>query len=340
MGNKAKAKETMKKAGVPVVPGSNGIIATLDEAITIAKEIKYPVILKASAGGGGKGIRTAYNDDELRSSYEIVKNEAKVSFNDASIYIEKFIERPRHIEIQVLADEFGNCVHLGERDCTIQRKNQKVMEETPSQVISEKLRKKMGSVAVKAIKEIGYSSVGTIEFLLDKNDDFYFMEMNTRIQVEHPITEMVTGIDIVKEQIKAASGEKLSIKQEDIGFFGHALETRINAENPNKNFRPSPGKITEFHIPGGNGVRIDTCIYNGYTVPANYDSMIAKVIVHGKDRKESIAKMKVALEEFIIEGIDTNIEFLIKILNNEEFMENKYDTSFLTKFCEENKETF
>lgn len=334
MGNKAKAKETMKKAGVPVVPGSDGVISSIDEALKVARNIKYPVILKASAGGGGKGIRTAYNDEELKSAYEIVKNEAKASFNDDSIYIEKFIENPRHIEIQLLADEHGNSVYLGERDCTIQRKNQKVMEETPSGVISEELRKKMGNIAVKAIKKVGYNSVGTIEFLLDKNNDFYFMEMNTRIQVEHPITEMVTGIDVVKEQIRVASGEKLVLKQDDVGFFGHSLEARINAENPSKNFRPSPGKITELHIPGGNGIRVDTCIYTGYTIPSNYDSMIAKVIVHGRDRSESIAKMKVALSEFVVEGIDTNIDFLIKILNNEEFVANTYDTSFLTKLCD------
>ena len=331
MGNKSKAKETMKNAGVPVVPGSDGLIYTVQEAINIANEIGYPVMLKASAGGGGKGIRVAYNEDELKKEYELVKQEAAISFNDDSIYIEKFIENPRHIEIQVMADEHGNAVHLGERDCTVQRRNQKMLEETPSGVIDSKLREKMGAIAVKAVKEVGYTSLGTIEFLVDKNKDFYFMEMNTRIQVEHPITEMVTGLDLVKEQIRIASGEKMSYKQKDIKFTGHALEARINAENPDKNFMPCPGTIEELHIPGGNGIRVDTALYSGYRVPQNYDSMIAKVIVHGKNRSESIAKMKSALSEFVISGIDTNIDFILKILNNEKFVKNKYDTSFIEK---------
>lgn len=331
MGNKSKAKETMKNAGVPVVPGSDGLIENLEHAKKVANEIKYPVIIKASAGGGGKGIRIAYSEEELIKSYEIVKQEAKISFNDDSIYIEKFIENPRHVEIQILADEFGNAVYLGERDCSVQRRNQKVLEETPSMAIDDKLRNKMGEVAVKAVKTIGYSNAGTIEFLVDKNKNFYFMEMNTRIQVEHPVTETVTGIDIVKEQLKIASGEQLQLKQKDIKVFGHSLECRINAENPDKNFMPCPGKITGLHIPGGNGIRVDTAVYAGYTVPQTYDSMIAKVIVHGKDRNESIAKMKSALGEFIIEGIDTNIDFLYRILNNENFVSNNYDTSFIKK---------
>ena len=331
MGNKSKAKETMKKAGVPVVPGSDGLIKDLEHAKKVANEIKYPVIIKASAGGGGKGIRIAYSEDELIKSYNIVKQEAKISFNDDSIYIEKFVENPRHVEVQILADEYGNAVYLGERDCSVQRRNQKVLEETPSMAIDDKLRKKMGEIAVKAVKSIGYSNAGTIEFLVDKNKDFYFMEMNTRIQVEHPVTEMVTGIDIVKEQIKIASGDKLSIQQKDIKVSGHSLECRINAENPDKNFMPCPGKITGLHIPGGNGIRVDTAVYAGYTVPQTYDSMIAKVIVHGKDRNESIAKMKSALGEFVIEGIDTNIDFLYRILENEKFVGNEYDTSFIKK---------
>lgn len=331
MGNKSKAKETMKKAGVPVVPGSDGLIKDLEHARKVAYQIKYPVIIKASAGGGGKGIRIAYSEDELIKSYDIVKQEAKISFNDDSIYIEKFIENPRHVEVQILADEHGNAVYLGERDCSVQRRNQKVLEETPSMAIDDKLRKKMGEIAVKAVKSIGYSNAGTIEFLVDKNKDFYFMEMNTRIQVEHPVTEMVTGIDIVKEQIKIASGERLSIQQKDIKISGHSLECRINAENPDKNFMPCPGKITGLHIPGGNGIRVDTAVYAGYTVPQTYDSMIAKVIVHGKDRNESIAKMKSALGEFVIEGIDTNIDFLYRILENEKFVGNEYDTSFVKK---------
>jgi len=332
LGNKSKAKETMKKAGVPVVPGSEGLIENIDEAKEIAKEIKYPVILKASAGGGGRGIRIAYDEAELIKEYEIVKQEAKVSFNDDSIYIEKYIENPRHIEIQILADENGNCIHLGERDCSVQRRNQKMLEETPSSMITDNVRKKMGEIAVKAVKKIGYSNAGTIEFLVDKNQDFYFMEMNTRVQVEHPVTEMVTGIDIIKEQIKIASGEKLEYNQKDIEIKGHSLEVRINAENPNKNFMPCPGTITGLHLPGGNGIRVDTAIYSGYEVPQNYDSMLAKIIVHGKDRKESISKMKSAIAELVIEGICTNRDFLYQILENKDFIDNNYDTSFIKRF--------
>ena len=331
MGNKSKAKETMKNAGVPVVPGSDGLVDNVLETIKVALRIGYPVILKASSGGGGKGIRIAYNEKELVKFYDLVRQEAKISFNDDSIYIEKFIENPRHIEVQVMADEHGNVIHLGERDCTVQRNNQKMLEETPSGVITDKLRQKMGKITVNALKEIGYSNVGTIEYLLDKNKDFYFMEMNTRVQVEHPITEIITGVDIIKEQLRIASGEKLQYKQDDIKFTGHSLEARINAENPYKNFMPCPGEIKELHIPGGNGVRIDTAIYPGYKIPPTYDSMIAKVIVHGKDRNESIAKMKSALGEFVIDGISTNIDFLYKILEDEDFISNNYDTSFIAK---------
>ena len=331
LGNKSKAKETMKKAGVPVVPGSEGLIKNKEEAIELAEKIKYPVILKASAGGGGRGIRVAYSKEELEKSYDLVKQEAKISFGDDSIYLEKFIENPRHVEIQILADEHGNCIHLGERDCSIQRRNQKIIEETPSMAINGKTRKKMGQVAVKAVKEIGYTNAGTIEFLVDKNQDFYFMEMNTRVQVEHPITEMITGIDIIKEQIKIASGEKLSLEQEDITFTGHVMEARINAENPDKNFMPCPGKITGLHLPGGNGVRVDTAIYSGYTVPATYDAMIAKIIAQGKNREETIAKLRSAVAELVVEGIDTNADFILKILENKAFRTNKYDTSFIEK---------
>lgn len=331
LGNKSKAKETMKKAGVPVVPGSEGLIKSKEEAIELAEKIKYPVILKASAGGGGRGIRIAYSKEELEKSYDIVKQEAKISFGDDSIYLEKFIENPRHVEIQILADEHGNCIHLGERDCSIQRRNQKIIEETPSMAINDKTRKKMGQVAVKAVKEIGYTNVGTIEFLVDKNQDFYFMEMNTRVQVEHPITEMVTGIDIIKEQIKIASGQKMLLKQEDIKFTGHVMEARINAENSDKNFMPCPGKITGLHLPGGNGIRVDTAIYAGYTVPANYDAMIAKIISQGKNREEAIAKLRSAIAELVVEGIDTNTDFILKILENENFKTNQYDTSFVEK---------
>ena len=332
LGNKSKAKETMKKAGVPVVQGSEGLIKSKSEALEIAAKIKYPVMLKASAGGGGKGIRIAYSEEELKKEYDIVKQEAKVSFNDDSLYLEKFIENPRHVEIQVLADEHGNCVHLGERDCSIQRRNQKMIEETPSGILDEKTRKMMGETAVKAVKEIGYTNAGTIEFLVDKNKDFYFMEMNTRVQVEHPITEMVTGIDIVKEQIRIANGEKLKFDQDDIKFFGHSMEVRINAEDPDKNFMPCPGLITGLHLPGGNGVRVDTAIYSGYAVPPTYDSMLAKIIVHGKDRKESIAKMKSALAELVVDGIKTNVDFVLKILDDKDFHDDNYDTSYLNKF--------
>ena len=331
LGNKSKAKETMKKAGVPVVPGSEGLIKSKKEAVEIAEKIKYPVILKASAGGGGKGIRIAHNKEELEKAYSLVKQEAKISFNDDSIYIEKFVENPRHVEIQVLADEHGNGIHLGERDCSVQRRNQKIIEETPASIINDETRKKMGEVAVKAVKEIGYTNAGTIEFLVDKNKDFYFMEMNTRVQVEHPVTEMVTGIDIIKEQIKIASGEKLAIKQKDVKVNGHSMEARINAENPDKNFMPCPGTITGLHIPGGNGVRVDTAIYSGYTIPPTYDSMIAKVIVHGKTREESIAKLKSAVAELVVDGITTNADFILRILDNKNFQTNNYDTSFIEK---------
>lgn len=331
MGDKAKAKDTMQKAGVPVVPGSNGILASVEQAEKLAEKIGYPVILKASSGGGGKGIRIAYNKEELKRAYALVKQEAKNAFNDDSIYLEKFIENPRHIEVQILADEHGNAVSLGERDCSIQRHHQKILEETPSSVISNKLRSKMGKIAVNAVNQIGYTNVGTIEFLVDKDQNYYFMEMNTRLQVEHPITEVVTDIDIVKEQIRIAGGEELAFSQKDIKIKGHSMECRINAENPVKNFAPCPGKITGLHFPGGNGIRIDTAIYEGYTIPSTYDSMIAKLIVHGKDRQESIAKMKSAIAEMVIEGIDTNIDFLYQILDNKKFQTNDYDTSFIEK---------
>ena len=331
LGNKSKAKETMKKAGVPVVPGSEGLLNSKKQALELAQIIKYPVMLKASAGGGGRGIRVAYTPEELEKDYDLVKQEAKIAFNDDSIYLEKFVENPRHVEIQILADEHGNVIHLGERDCSIQRRNQKILEETPSIFLSEETRRKMGETAINAVKEIGYTNAGTIEFLVDKNQDFYFMEMNTRVQVEHPVTEMVTGVDIIKEQIRIASGEELQYKQKDIIFTGHSMETRINAENPNKNFMPCAGTIKGLHLPGGNGVRIDTAIYSGYTIPPNYDSMIAKIIVHGKDRQESIQKMKSAVAELVVDGIQTNADFILKILDNKKFINNKYDTSFIEK---------
>ena len=331
MGNKSNAKELMKSAGVPVIPGSDGSVKGLKDAMKIADKIGYPVMLKAAAGGGGKGIRIVYSSKELETSYNIVKQEAKVSFNDDEIYLEKFVENPRHVEIQILADEHGNVIHLGERDCSIQRKNQKIMEETPSTAIDDKLRSKMGEAAIKAAKVAGYTSCGTIEFLVDKNKDFYFMEMNTRIQVEHPITEERTGIDIVKTQIKIAAGESLKVKQKNIEFRGHSIECRINAENPMKHFMPCPGTITGLNLPGGNGVRVDTAIYEGYTIPPSYDSMIAKIITHGDTRNEAISKMKRALEEIVIEGVDTNIDFLFAIIKNPNFLRGNFDTSFVEK---------
>ena len=329
MGNKSKAKETMQKAGVPVVLGSEGNVESLQGAKDIAIKIGYPVIMKAVSGGGGKGIRIANSEEELIRYYDVIKAEAKKSFNDDRIYIEKYIKNPRHIEIQVIADKHGNVAHLGDRDCTVQRKNQKVLEESPSTYIDEKLRQKMEKTSVKAIEKIGYTNAGTIEYLVDKEGNFYFMEMNTRLQVEHPVTEMVTGVDLVKEQIRIAAGEKLSKEVRELKITGHSMECRINAENPDKNFMPCPGKIEGLNIPGGNGIRVDTAIYQGYTIPPNYDSMIAKLIVHGRDRADSINKMKSALGEFVIDGVTTNIDFLYKILENEQFIKNDYDTSFI-----------
>ncbi|MBR2744048.1 MAG: acetyl-CoA carboxylase biotin carboxylase subunit [Clostridia bacterium] len=331
LGNKSNAKELMKKEGVPVIPGSDGSVNSLLEAAKICNKIGYPVLLKAAAGGGGKGIRIVNSENELEHNFNLVKQEAKNAFNDDEIYIEKFIKNPRHIEIQILADEFGNCIHLGERDCSIQRNHQKIIEETPSTIVDDKLRAKMGAIAVKAAKVAGYTSCGTIEFLVDNDKNFYFMEMNTRIQVEHPITEMRTGIDIVKEQIKIAAGEPLKFKQKDVEFRGHSIECRINAEMPSKGFRPCPGKINEIHLPGGNGVRIDTAIYNGYTIPPYYDSMIAKVVVHGSTRNEALSKMKRVLEELVIDGIETNIDFLFDIIKTPNFIRGNFDTSFIEK---------
>lgn len=331
MGNKSNAKELMKSAGVPVIEGSDGSVKGLKDAIKIANKIGYPVMLKAAAGGGGKGIRIVNSAEELETNYNIVKQEAKLSFNDDEIYLEKFVKNPRHVEIQILADEHGNVVHLGERDCSIQRKNQKIIEETPSTAIDDKLRSKMGEAAIKAAKVAKYTSCGTVEFLVDNEKNFYFMEMNTRIQVEHPITEERTGVDIVKAQIKIAAGEPLKIKQKNIVFRGHSIECRINAENPSKKFMPCPGTITGLNLPGGNGIRVDTAIYEGYTIPPSYDSMIAKIITHGDTRNEAISKMKRALEEIVIEGVDTNIDFLFKIIKNPNFIRGTFDTSFIEK---------
>lgn len=330
MGNKSMAREIMKKANVPVIPGSDGLINNIEEAKIEAKKIGYPIMIKASSGGGGKGIRIVPNESELENAYFTAKTEAKNNFGDDSVYMEKFIENPRHIEFQILADSFGNVIHLVERDCTIQRRNQKVLEEAPSIILSNKLREKMGIAAVNAAKAVNYINAGTIEFLLDKHGDFYFMEMNTRIQVEHPVTEMITNVDIVKEQLNIANGKELSLSQDDIVIEGHAIECRINAENPNKGFAPCPGKINFLNIPGGNGIRVDTAVYNGYSIPPTYDSMIAKLIAHGKTREEAIRKMLRALDEFVIDGVDNNIDFQISILNNELFRLGNYDTSFIS----------
>ena len=331
MGNKSRARDIMKSAGVPVVPGSDGVVATYEDAMVEARKIGFPLMIKASAGGGGKGIRLVRKFEELENAYNTAKSEAKNNFNDDSVYMEKFIENPRHIEFQILGDSFGNVVHLGERDCSVQRRNQKVIEEAPSYILSAELREKMGDVAVRAAKAVNYVNAGTIEFLVDKNNDFYFMEMNTRIQVEHPITEMITNVDIVKEQLKIASGEEMKLNQDMIKIDGHAIECRINAENPSRNFAPCPGKIKFINLPGGNGIRVDTAVYPGYTIPPLYDSMIAKLIVHGKTREEAIRKMISALEEVVIDGIDSNVDFHISILNNKRFREGSFDTSFISE---------
>jgi acetyl-CoA carboxylase biotin carboxylase subunit len=331
MGNKAKAREIMIKAGVPVIPGTEGAVEGLEDAFKEAKRIGFPVMIKASAGGGGRGIRVVKEKSEFNKAFETAQTEARVAFGDDTMYIEKFIEDPRHVEFQILGDNFGNILYLGERDCSIQRRNQKVLEEAPSPAMTEELRKKMGETAVRAAKAVSYKNAGTIEFLLDKHGDFYFMEMNTRIQVEHPITEMVTGTDLLKEQIKIASGHEIAFKQEDIKISGHAIECRINAENPDKGFRPSPGQIKALNFPGGIGVRIDSAVFQGYVIPPTYDSMIAKLIIYGRDREEALNKMKRALGEFVIEGVDTNIDFQYKILNNETFIQGKYNTGFINK---------
>ncbi|MGL4791563.1 MAG: acetyl-CoA carboxylase biotin carboxylase subunit [Anaerotignaceae bacterium] len=332
MGNKSNARALMIKAQVPVIPGSDGVIENVEKAKSVAESLGYPVMVKASAGGGGKGIRIVRDESELENAYESAKNETKAAFGDDTMYMEKVVENARHIEIQILGDDFGNVIHLGERDCSLQRRNQKVLEEAPSPVLSEEIRHAMGEAAVKAAKSVGYKSAGTIEFLYSTDGNFYFMEMNTRIQVEHPVTEMVTGIDIVKEQLKIAAGEKLTIKQSDVVIKGHAIECRINAENPSKNFAPSPGKIEYLLVPGGGlGVRIDSAVYAGYNILPFYDSMIAKVITYGNTRQEAIEKMRRCLYEFVIDGVDTNIEFQETILTNEKYLEGLYDTGFIAK---------
>jgi acetyl-CoA carboxylase biotin carboxylase subunit len=330
MGDKSSAKATMKKAGVPTIPGSDGLLKSVDEGIKLANKIKYPVIIKATAGGGGRGMRIIRSDSEFEKAWNDARTEAGAAFGNDGLYLEKFVEEPRHIEIQIVGDRQGKVSHFSERDCSIQRRHQKLVEETPSPVMTEKLRTKMGEAAIKAGKAIKYEGAGTIEFLVDKNGDFYFMEMNTRIQVEHPITEEVTGVDLIKEQIKVAAGVPLAGKN----YFPmkHAIECRINAEDPKNGFRPSPGKITNFHIPGGYGVRVDTHCYNGYTIPPNYDSMIAKMIVHAPTREEACNRMKRALEEFVIEGVKTTIPFHITLMDDPTFRSGKFTTAFLETF--------
>ena len=329
LGDKAAAKTAMKNAGVPVIPGSDGAVASMEDAKKLAEEIGFPLMVKASAGGGGRGIRLVERMEDLVPSIEEAKQEAQNYFGDDSIYMEKFIVNPKHIEIQILADTHGNVVHLGERDCSMQRRNQKVLEESPSVIMTPQLRQRMGKAAVAAAKVCGYYNAGTIEFLVDNDCNFYFMEMNTRIQVEHPITEFVTGVDLVKAQLKIAAGKELPYSQEDIRIKGHSIECRINAENPEKGFRPCPGKINAMLVPGGPGVRIDSAAYQGYTIPPYYDSMIAKLIVYAPTREEAIAKMKWALAEFIVQGVDTNIDFQLSLISDPVFESGKYDIGYL-----------
>jgi len=335
MGDKMQAKEMMRKAGLPIVPGSKTVVKTKEEALKIAKKLQYPVIIKASAGGGGKGMRVCHNDVRLVSAYLTAQSEAEAAFGNPDVYIEKYIEKPRHIEFQILADQYGHTIHLGERDCTIQRRHQKLIEESPSPELSNKLRKKIGDLAIRGARAANYVNAGTIEFLLDKDENYYFMEMNTRIQVEHPVTEMVTGIDMIKAQIKIATGEKLDLKQEDVKFEGHSIECRINAEDVDNDFRPSPGKILEFNVPGGRGIRVDTHAYHGYEISPYYDSMIAKLISYGQTRREAISVMQRALDEMVIEPINTTISFHKRVLNNQYFLRGKFATDFVESMLEE-----
>lgn len=334
LGDKSKAKATAKAANCPIIPGSEGIVATVDEGLKIAEQIGFPVLIKAVAGGGGKGIRFVYNEQEFRKQFPQAQAEAKANFNNSDVYIEKMIVNPRHVEVQVLGDKHGNCVYLGERDCTIQRRRQKLIEESPSLICDAKMRKQLGEAAVRIAKSVNYCSAGTVEFLIDENLKFYFMEMNTRIQVEHTVTEALTGVDLVKEQIRIANGEPLSFKQSDIEPKGHAIQFRINAENPSANFAPSPGKLDYYMPPGGPHVRIDSACYSGYSIPPYYDSMVAKLIVKGKDRAEAIAIGKRALKEFLIGGIHSTIPFHIYMLNDPKFVSNEYNLTYIDKLIE------
>jgi acetyl-CoA carboxylase biotin carboxylase subunit len=333
MGDKARAKALMKESNVPVVPGSEGIVESLDQASEIAEETGFPLMIKASAGGGGKGMRVVHEKKNLEKAYNFASAEAQQAFGDSRVYIEKYISSPKHIEVQILGDRHGNVIHLFERDCSIQRRHQKLVEEAPSAIIDEQTRKQMGDAAVQAAKSVGYDSAGTIEFLYDQvTKEFYFMEMNTRIQVEHPVSEAITGVDLIKYQIKVANDEKLDLEQKDLHLKGHAIECRINAEDPEKDFNPSPGKITQLMLPGGPGVRIDSGVYPGYTIPPFYDSMVAKLITWGIDRREAVERMKRALLEFYIEGIRTTIPFHKKVMKNKEFLRGQYTTDFVSEF--------
>ncbi|WP_147058973.1 acetyl-CoA carboxylase biotin carboxylase subunit [Sporosarcina luteola] len=333
MGTKDVARETMKQAGVPIVPGSDGIVEDEVEGLKVAKQIGFPVIIKATAGGGGKGIRVARDEEELTKGIKITQKEAAAAFGNPGVYLEKYIEVFRHVEVQVLADKFGNTIHLGERDCSIQRRMQKLVEEAPSPALTPEIRKQMGDAAVKAAQAVDYRGAGTVEFIFDHiNQKFYFMEMNTRIQVEHPVTEMITGIDLIKQQLKVAAGEELAYRQEDIKINGWAIECRINAENPSRNFMPSPGEVTMYMPPGGFGVRVDSAVYTGYTIPPFYDSMVAKLIVHADTREEAVARMKRALDEFIVEGVDTTVPFHLNLMDHEVFKSGDFDTKFLEKY--------
>ncbi len=334
LGDKAAARETMRKAGVPVTPGSDCLLESEEQALQIARKLKYPVIVKASAGGGGRGMRIAHNEASLLQGFHAARAEAEKAFGNGDLYMEKFIVNPRHIEVQILADNFGNVIHLGERDCSVQRRNQKLLEESPSPALSAKMREKLGNAAVKAAKAAGYSSAGTIEFLYTGSGDFYFMEMNTRIQVEHPVTEMITGVDLIKEMIRIAANEKMTLRQKDIVFKGHAIELRINAEDPARGFAPSPGPVTLFIPPGGPNVRVDTHVYSGCRIPPYYDSLLAKIIVRGADRQEAIAVCRRALGELVVEGVRTTQPFQKQIINHKDFAEGKYDTGFVDRLLQ------
>jgi len=332
LGDKAEARKLMRAAGVPITPGSQDVLASADEAATLAAKVGYPVIVKAVAGGGGRGMRVAADEEELRRSITTAQAEAESAFGNPGVYLEKFLVNPRHIEIQLLGDKHGNVIHLGERDCSTQRRHQKLIEESPSPAVNEGLRRKLGEVAVRGAHKVGYDSVGTMEFLLDEDGHFYFMEMNTRIQVEHPVTELVTGIDLVKEQIAVAAGEKLSLRQSDVTFRGHAIEVRINAEDPLAGFRPSPGRVDFFHMPGGIGVRIDSHVYQGYTISPHYDSLIAKLLVHGRDRREAVARLERALDECLITGVKTTAEFTLDLVRSADFQAGAVTTRTLERF--------